>query len=205
MQISVLFHIERINLNADDTEVLARQFDRLPDILDRRHRTALAGQQQNLLQTGRGDGFQLPLDFLHIEPRAADLIMAVKSAIYAIVFTIVGDVQRGKHLHRVTEVLTRLHLGALRHLLKKRRGGRRQERGKILRLQHVAMQCALHIGCGILLRVVGLHPGDNLVLNVRADVFHAGLVGHVVGFGGDIFGGDNLRLCFVHLNRQPFC
>ena len=124
--------------------------------------------------------------------------MAIKPAVYAIVFTIVGDVQRGKHLHCVTEVLTRLHLGALCHLLKERRGSGRQERGKILRLQHVAMQCALHISRGILLRVVGIHPGDNLVLNVRADVVHAGLISHVVGFGGNIFGRDNLRLCFVH-------
>ena len=124
--------------------------------------------------------------------------MAVKTAVDAVILAIIGNIQRRKHLHRVAEVLARLSLRALRHLLEEgcRRG--RKQRGEVLRSEHILVQRTLDIGGGVAVRVVSVHTGDDLVLDLRADVVHARLVSHVVGLGGDIFRGDDLLFCLIH-------
>ena len=49
VQIGVFVHVERVNLNADHAEILARQLDRFADVADRRHRAAFAGQHEDFL------------------------------------------------------------------------------------------------------------------------------------------------------------
>ena len=139
VQIGVFVDVERIDFDADNAEVLAREFDCFADVFHRRHSAALAGQQQDFLQAGCGDSLKLLLDFIHVELGAADFVVAVEAAVDTVVFAIVGDVQRGEHLHRVAEMLARLHLCALRHLFKEGRGSRGEQRGEVLGLEHIAV------------------------------------------------------------------
>ena len=202
MQISVLVHVQRIDLDADDAEILARQLDRLADVGHRRHGAALAGQHQNLLQAGLRDGLELLLDLVHVEFSAADLVVAVEAAVNAVVFAVICDVERREHLHRVAEMLARFHLRTLRHLLEKRQGRRRQQRREILGREDVLAERPQNVSRGIGIRVVGVHARDDLILNFRADVVHARLIGHVVSLCGDIFCGDDLRF-FVFHDKYP--
>ena len=202
VQISVLVHVQRIDLDADDAEILARQLDRFADVGHRRHGAALAGQQQNFLQAGLRDGLELLLDLVHVEFRAADLVMAVEAAVNAVVFAVICDVERREHLHRVAEMLARFQLRTLRHLLEERQGGRRQQRREILGRENVLAERAQNVSCGIGIRVVGVHARDDLILDFRSDVVHARLIGHMVGLGGNIFCGDDLRF-FVFHDKYP--
>ena len=124
MQISVLIHVERINLDADDTEILARQLNGFADVGYRRHGTALAGQNEDFLQTGLRDGLQFLFDLVHIQLGTANLVMTVETAVNAVIFTVVGNIDRCEHIDAVSEMLSRLHLGCLGNLLKKRQSCR---------------------------------------------------------------------------------
>jgi len=198
VQISVLIHVERINLDADDTEILARQLNGFTDVGYRRHGTALAGQNEDFLQTGLRDGLQLLFDLVHIQLGTADLVMTVKTAVNAVILAVIGDIQRCEHLHRVAEMLARFRLCALRHLLKERQRRGRQQCAEVLRRENVLAKRTQYVSRRIGIRVIGVHAGNDLVLHLGADIVHARLVLHVVGISGDVFRGNHFVFFVFH-------
>ena len=198
VQISVLIHVERINLDADDTEILARQLNGFTDVGYRRHGTALAGQNEDFLQTGLRDGLQFLFDLVHIQLGTTNLVMTVKTAVNAVIFAVIGDVQRREHLHRVAEMLARFGLCALRHLLKERQRRGRQQCAEVLRRENVLAKRTQYVSRRIGIRVIGVHAGNDLVLHLGADIVHTRLVLHVIGLFSDIFCGDDLRFFVFH-------
>ena len=101
-------------------------------------------------------------------------------------------------------MLARFQLRPLRHLLKERQSGRRQQRREILGRENLLAQRTQHIGRGVAVRVIGVHARNDLILNFRADVVHARLIRHVVGLGGDIFCGNDFGF-FVFHDKYPSC
>ena len=202
MQISVLIHVERINLDADDTEILARQLNGLADVGYRRHGTALTGQNEDFLQTGFRDGLQLLLDLVHIQLGTANLVVTVETAVNAVIFAVIGDIQRREHLHRVAEMLARFGLCALRHLLKERQRRGRQQCAEVLRRENVLAKRTQYVSRRIGIRVIGVHAGNDLVLHLGADVVHARLILHVIGISSDVFRGNHF-VFFVFHDKYP--
>ena len=202
MQISVLIHVERINLDADDTEILARQLNGLADVGYRRHGTALAGQNEDFLQTGLRDGLQFLLDLVHIQLGTTNLVMTVETAVNAVIFAVIGDIQRREHLHRVAEMLARFRLCALCHLFKERQRRGRQQCAEVLRRENVLAKRTQYVSRRIGIRVIGVHAGNDLVLHLGANVVHARLILHVVGISSDVFRGNHF-VFFVFHDKYP--
>ena len=124
MQITVLIDIDRIDFYADIAEIFLRDFHRLTDVLNIGVLAALTGQHQDLLHAGICDDFHLVLDFFERELFAADLVVAVETAVDAIVLAIVGDIDRCKNIYSITEMVLGLNLCPAGHLLQKRSRGR---------------------------------------------------------------------------------
>ena len=202
VQISVLIHVERINLDADDTEILARQLNGFTDVGYRRHGTALAGQNEDFLQTGLRDGLQFLFDLVHIQFGTANLVVTVETAVNAVIFAVIGDIQRREHLHRVAKVLACFHLRPLGHLLEERQRRGRQQCAEVLRREYVLAERTQNISGSIGIRIIGVHAGNDLVLYFRADVVHARLVLHVVSISGDVFRRNHF-VFFVFHDKYP--
>ena len=124
--------------------------------------------------------------------------MTVETAINAVIFAVIGDVQRREHLHRVAEMLACFGLCALRHLLKERQRRGRQQCAEVLRRENILAKRTQYVSRRIGIRVIGVHAGNDLVLHLGADVVHTRLVLHVIGLFSDIFCGDDLRFFVFH-------
>ena len=117
MQVGIFVGVQWIDFQPHDAEVFARQRAGLADVGNGGHRTAFACQKQDFLQSGRGDRLHLTLNLLRVQLRAADFVVAVEAAVDAVVFAVIRDIQRGKQLNPVAEMLAGFLLRALRDLL----------------------------------------------------------------------------------------
>ena len=124
MKVGVFIGIHGINLQTDDPEIFSGDLAGLSDIFYRGFFPALSCQDQDLLKTGFGDSRHFLINLFIGEPGSFDPVMAVKSAVYAIIFTVIGYVDRGKHINGIAEMFPGLFLGALGDLLQKRKGRR---------------------------------------------------------------------------------
>ena len=181
VEVGVFIGIDRINFNTHHPEIFPGQLAGLADILHRGSGAAFTGENQNFLQTGVRDGFQLFFDLFHGQLGTANLVVAVKAAVDAVILAVVGNIQRGEHHHRIAEVLAGFLLSPVCHFLQKGVGGRRQQRGEIIRGEHVFLQRPAHISGGIAVKVTFIHFGNDRVLNFGADLLHSGLVLHMIG------------------------
>ena len=73
---------------------------------------ALAGENEDFLHSAVGDDLHLFFNLLHGQLHAVDVVIAVKPTVHAVVFTVIGNVQRGKQIHRVAKMLAGLPSGA---------------------------------------------------------------------------------------------
>ena len=64
------------------------------------------------------------LYLLHIELHALDVIVAVETAVNAVILAVVGDIQRSEQIDGVAEMLLCLQSCLSRHFLQKRLSGR---------------------------------------------------------------------------------
>ena len=74
---------------------------------------------------------------VHIQLGTTNLVMTVETAVNAVIFAVIGDIQRREHLHRVAEMLARFRLCALCHLFKERQRRGRQQCAEVLRRENV--------------------------------------------------------------------
>ena len=76
----------------------------LSNVFDGGLGTAFAGKNQDFLQAGGGDGCHLFFDFFRGQLRPADFVVAVETAVNAVVFTVVCDIDWGEHIYAVSEM-----------------------------------------------------------------------------------------------------
>ena len=132
MQISVLVNIDRIDLDTDIAKIFARDFDGFSDVLYVGILAALAGEDEDLLHAGLRDHLHFVLDLFKGELFAADLVVAVESAVDAVVLTVVCNINGCKNIHRIAEVVPGLDLCLACHLLQIRSGSGREQGLEIL-------------------------------------------------------------------------
>ena len=89
VQVGVFVGVHRVDLDADGLEIAARELAGVADVLDAARAAALARQYENLFEPRFGDRLKLSLDFLHVELRAADFVVAVEAAVDAVIFAVV--------------------------------------------------------------------------------------------------------------------
>ena len=117
MQIGVFITVERINLYADDLEVLACLLAGLADVMHVAHFAAFACKNQDFLLTGGGNGLHFGSNLLAAQAGTVNFIMAVEAAVDAIVFAVVGDVERRKEGDVVAKITLAFCLRGARHIL----------------------------------------------------------------------------------------
>ncbi len=132
VEILVFIGIDGIDLKTDHTEILSRQLTSFTDVFHITLSTALACEYEDLLHTAVSNNPHLFFDLFHGKLHTVNMVIAVKSAVNTVIFTVVGYVQGSKEVHCVTEMLACFNPCPLRHLFKKRLCRRRKERLKVL-------------------------------------------------------------------------
>ena len=176
----VFVSIHGVHFQPDRGEIFLGNADSFRNVFRTGNRTAFTGEQQYLPHAGFGDVLHFRFDFRCIQLAAGNGILAVEAAVNALVFAVVGDVQRCEQQHIVAEVLFPFFLCPPSHLFQKRLCRRGEQCRKILERQHIFSQCRLYLfGC-ILFRLICRSGSDHMVKNVRIDLLHVGLIFHRV-------------------------
>ena len=177
-------------------------------------RTAFAGENQDFLHAAVGDDLHFVFNLLHVQFHALNVVIAVEAAVNAVILAVVGDVQRGKQVNGVAEVLAGFQPGTLRHFLQKGLGGRGEEGLQILNGAGFVLQRRPDVLGGVLGGVVGVHLGEHHVPDIGINLFHPRQILHVAfpagrvgfqpvlffqGFRGKVLG-IHKKLIF-HANR----
>ena len=180
MQVAVLVGIHRVDFYAYHAEILASQLAGLADVFHAALGSALACEQQNLFHAAVGNDLHLVFNLLHIQLHALDMVVAVESAVDAIVFAVVGDVDGRKEIDVVAEVLAGLDFRLGGHLFQVGSRGGGEQGLEIFQGAGLVLQGALHVLAGVLGVIVVLGFCKHLVGNVRLDNFHTGQVVHYI-------------------------
>ena len=128
MKVTVFVRVHGIDLQAYHLEIFSGCLTGFTDIFHVGSFPALAGEDQDLLQTGFCDGFHLFLDTRLIQLGPFNLVVAVESAVYTVIFAIIGNVQRREQIDAVPEMTPGLILRPRCHLFQEGQSGRRQQR-----------------------------------------------------------------------------
>ena len=126
------------------------------------------------------------LDLLHVQFHAFDLIVTVETAVYAVVFTVVGNVERCKEIDGIAKMLARFQPRLLCHFFQERFGGRGEQRLEILNGAGGVLQRGFDVLCRVFTVIVIIHLRDDAFADVGFDLFHSGQVFHVVFAAGRI-------------------
>ena len=187
VQVSVILRVHGVDLKPDNLKVAPRDFAGFPDVGNIRHFGAFAGEDQDLLQTGSGNGLHLLFNFCLIKPCAVDFVVAVEPAVDAVIFAVVGNVKRGEKIDGVAELPPGLPLGGFGHLFQKRLGSQGEKRGKIFRSAVRMGKRTPHICRGIPAVIIVFHGREDLFHHIGFEYLHAGEIGHLVN-----------KLCVLH-------
>src|SRR5699024_674338 len=133
MKVGVLIRIHRINLQTDDPEIFPGDLTGLSNIFYGGFFPALPCQNQDFLKAGLGNSCHFLVNLFIGKLGSFDPVMAVKPAVYTVVFTVICYVDRREHINGITEVLPGLLLGTLSNLLQQRQRCRRKEGLKVFR------------------------------------------------------------------------
>ena len=123
VQIAVLVGIHRINFHTHHAEILTGQLAGFADVFHAALRAAFACENQDFFHAAVGNHLHLVLDLLHGELHALDVVVAVEAAIDAVVFAVVGDIERRKEIDVVAEMLAGFDFGLGGHLFQVGSGG----------------------------------------------------------------------------------
>ena len=74
------------------------------------HLAAFAGKNKDFLLAGGGDGLHFGSNLLAAQAGALNFIVTVEAAVDAVVFAVVGNVQRGEKGNVIAEVTLALNL-----------------------------------------------------------------------------------------------
>ena len=170
MQIMIFIRIHRINFQPDYFEIFSCDLTRLTNIFHIGLYTALSGKNQNFLETGLCDCCHLFVNFLCIQLCTANFIVAVKTAVDAVIFTVVCDIDWCKHIYTVSKMFSCLHSRRLRDLFQKWKCRRRKKCLEVLNRPIVMFQCSADILFCILIIIIGIHRCDDLFHNIG--LFH---------------------------------
>ena len=181
VQVGVLVGVDGVDFHADVAEVAARDLHRLADVFQAGMRAAFAREDENFLHARLGDDAHLMLDFLHGKLLAADLVVAVETAVHAVVLAIVGDVERREDVDGVAEVAARDLFRAACRFFQEGGGGGGKQCLEVLDRAYARIEGAAYIAFGVACGIEGVHGGKHLVLDAGIDLLHAGQVGHMVG------------------------
>ena len=110
MQVSVFIAIERIDFYAYNLKVLACLLAGFADVMHVAHLAAFAGKNENFLLAGGGDGLHFGSNLLAAQAGALNFIVTVEAAVDAVIFAVVGNVQRGEKGNVIAEVTLALNL-----------------------------------------------------------------------------------------------
>ena len=110
MQISVFIAVERIDFYAHNLKVLACLLAGLADVMYVTHFAAFTGENENFLLAGSGDSLHFSSNLLAAQAGALNFIVTVEAAVDAVVFAVVGNVQRGEKGNVIAEVTLALNL-----------------------------------------------------------------------------------------------
>ena len=180
VEISIFVRVHRIHLKADNPEIFPGDLTSLSNVFHVGFGTAFTGQDQNLLKSGFSDGLHLFFNLFRVKHSTIDLVMAIKTAVNTIIFTVIGNIERCEHVNAVAEMLPCLPSCLLRDLLKEREGGRRKKRCEILRSTVVVGKCAAHVSFGIFLVIIMVHGINDFVHDIGMRILHSRQIRHVV-------------------------
>ena len=110
MQVSIFIAVERINLYADYLEVLTGLLAGFTDVMHVAHLAAFAGKNKDFLLAGGGDGLHFGSNLLAAQAGALNFIVTVEAAVDAVVFAVVGNVQRRKKGDVIAKITLALDL-----------------------------------------------------------------------------------------------
>ena len=96
VEIFVFIGIYGVDLQTNHAEIFSCQLTGFTDVLYVALPTAFPGKDQDFLHAGVSNDLHFMLDLGHIQLHALDVVIAVEAAVNAVVFAIIGDVQRGK-------------------------------------------------------------------------------------------------------------
>ena len=107
------------------------------------------------------------------------MIVAVEAAVYAVVLTVVGYVERREHVDRVAEVPACFAACALRHHLKKWFGGGGEQSLEVLYAARLVFKGSHDVSACVTAVVVAVHVLHDLAADVRFNNLHARKVFHM--------------------------
>ena len=131
VEITVFVGIDRVDFQTHHAEILPGQFAGFADVRNVTVFPAFPGEQENLLHAAAGNDFHFMADLIHGQFHSLYVIITIKSTVHAVIFTIIGNIQRRKQIYRIAEMLAGFQPGPLGHLLQKRLRRRGQQRLKI--------------------------------------------------------------------------
>ena len=132
VQICVLIAVHRIHLKPHHLKIPAGNLAGFSQIFDIRLFPALPYQNQDFFEPGSCNRLHFLLNFLISKLRPLNFIAAVKSTVNAVIFTIIGNINRCKHIHGISKMLPRLLLCKLRHFFQERSCRRGEQGPKVL-------------------------------------------------------------------------
>ena len=124
VEIAVLVGVDGVDLQPHHAEVFSGQLAGLADIFHIALGAALSGEDQDLLHAAVRNDLHLVLDLRHVQLHPLDMVVAVEAAVDTVVFAVIRDIKRRKHVNRIAEMLSGFLLRSLRHFFDKRLGRR---------------------------------------------------------------------------------
>ena len=188
VQVLVFIDIYRVDFDAYELEVLACKLASLTDVFDTAFSAAFAREQQDFFHATVGDDLHLVLNLFHVQLHTLNVIVAVETAIDAVVFAVVCNIERRKEIDVIAKMATRLNLCLGSHLFKERSCCRRKQSLEVFNRACVVLQGKLHIACGVLGSIIAIKCIENLVADVGVNHFHSRQVFHDVR--------TDRRICF---------
>ena len=180
VQVGVFIGIDRVDFHTDDAEVLAGDFDGVADVVHIGHMAAFTGEHEHLFQAGLGDVGAFLVELFVVQAGPDDFVVAVEAAVDAVIFAVVGEVDRREQVHCIAEVAARHAVGLLGNLFQEGQGGRGQEGHEVVRFQVLLGQGRLDVAGRVVFVVEGVMIEQDLVEHIRVEDFHARQVFHVV-------------------------
>ena len=202
MEICVFVGVDGVDFQSHHAEVFPRQFAGFANVLYVAFGPAFTGENQDFLHAAVGDDLHFMLDLFHIQFHALDLVIAVETAVNAVVFAVVGNVEGREKINGVAEVLACFQPRLLCHFFQKRFGGGGEQRFEILNGTGGVLQGGFYILRRVSAVIVVIHPGNDVFTDIGINLFHSRQVFHVIFSAGRI--GFQAVFLFQCLGRELF-
>ena len=149
VEISVFLRIDRIDFKPDHAEIVPRQFAGFSYVSHMALGPAFAGKDEDFLHAAVGDDFHLFFNLFHGKLHPVNVVITVKSAVDAVIFTVIGYVERREQIYCVAEMAACFKPCPLCRLFKKGLCRRGKQGFEILNGTGLMLQSRRHIVCRI--------------------------------------------------------